>query len=231
MSKGPMQKGARKSERSHEENQERAYIAASRRTDRSLEARVQSARMASEIHKKRTGKGFRISESIVLKEEMYEEEDCDLPRFAALGLHGQTGSLTDSHHGDSTTMSDLLATSDQNWRQNEVNQMFDRMFPFANEHARRLSQQHSPPPPFPPQAPQYLPQFAYSDFNSMQTMPPPIPSAVPQVVDNSFGAFDFSPATPEGEQSLSSVSSPSLAEYMYLDPAQLQQEMTPSPWL
>lgn len=36
-----------------------AYIAASRRSDRGLEARVESARHASEIHKKRTGHGLR----------------------------------------------------------------------------------------------------------------------------------------------------------------------------
>ncbi|KAK8143186.1 hypothetical protein G3M48_007589 [Beauveria asiatica] len=82
-----------KTERSHEENQERAYIAASRRTDRSLEARVQSARMASDIHKRRTGKSFRITEDIVMKEEMYEEEDDDLPRsYRVLGANMQTPS-------------------------------------------------------------------------------------------------------------------------------------------
>lgn len=72
--------------RSHEENQERAYIAASRRADRSIEARLQSARMASDIHRKRTGRGFRITEEIVIKEEMYEEEEDELPRsLRALG--------------------------------------------------------------------------------------------------------------------------------------------------
>jgi hypothetical protein len=64
-----------KTERSHEENQERAYIAASRRNDRSLEARVESARRASEIHKKRTGRGLKVTEQDVMNEEMYEEED------------------------------------------------------------------------------------------------------------------------------------------------------------
>jgi len=64
-----------KTERTHEENQERAYIAASRRSDRSLEARVESARRASEIHKKRTGRAFRVTEEDVMNEEMYEEED------------------------------------------------------------------------------------------------------------------------------------------------------------
>lgn len=57
----------------------RAYIAASRRSDRSLEARLESARRASEIHKKRTGRALRVTEQDVLNEEMYEEEDDDLP--------------------------------------------------------------------------------------------------------------------------------------------------------
>ncbi|KAI9773333.1 MAG: hypothetical protein M1840_007548 [Geoglossum simile] len=82
-----------KTERTHEENQERAYIAASRRSDRSLEARVESARRASEIHKRRTGRSLRVTEQDVVNEEMYEEEDDDLPhpyRRLAAGL--QTGS-------------------------------------------------------------------------------------------------------------------------------------------
>jgi hypothetical protein len=69
-----------KTERTHEENQERAYIAASRRSDRSLEARIESARRASEIHKKRTGRGLRVTEQDVVNEEMYEEEEDDLPQ-------------------------------------------------------------------------------------------------------------------------------------------------------
>jgi len=64
-----------KVERTHQENQERAYIAASRRSDRSLEARVESARRASEIHKQRTGRGLRVTEQDVANEEMYEEEE------------------------------------------------------------------------------------------------------------------------------------------------------------
>ncbi|KAK3485590.1 uncharacterized protein B0T23DRAFT_390674 [Neurospora hispaniola] len=68
--------------RTHEANQERAYVAASRRSDRSLEARLQSARLASEIHKKRTGKGFKITTEAVLNDAMYEEEE--EPRTARL---------------------------------------------------------------------------------------------------------------------------------------------------
>ncbi|QDS71439.1 hypothetical protein FKW77_003592 [Venturia effusa] len=77
-----------KTERTHEENQERAYIAASRRSDRSLEARIESARRASEIHKKRTGRGLRVTEQDVINEEMYEEEDDDLPsQYRRLQAH------------------------------------------------------------------------------------------------------------------------------------------------
>ncbi|OQD75231.1 hypothetical protein PENDEC_c008G00126 [Penicillium decumbens] len=61
--------------RSREENQERAFIAASRRKDRSLDARLESANRASMLHKKRTGKAFHITKEIVEKEAMYEEVD------------------------------------------------------------------------------------------------------------------------------------------------------------
>lgn len=66
-------------ERTHEENVERAFIAASRRCDRTLEARVESAKRASEIHKARTGRGLKITAKDVQNEEMYEEEEDDLP--------------------------------------------------------------------------------------------------------------------------------------------------------
>ncbi|KAG8629709.1 hypothetical protein KVT40_001328 [Elsinoe batatas] len=80
-----------KTERTHEENQERAYIAASRRSDRSLEARIESARRASEIHKRRTGRSLRVTEQDVVNEEMYEEEDDDLPmQYRRLTAHLQT---------------------------------------------------------------------------------------------------------------------------------------------
>lgn len=103
---------ALKTERTHEENQERyecphwlffmvspahtrhrAYIAASRRSDRSLEARVESARRASDIHKRRTGRALKVTEQDVVNEEMYEEEDDDLPmQYRRLTAHLQTGS-------------------------------------------------------------------------------------------------------------------------------------------
>ena len=99
-----------KTERTHAENQERystglirssdltnmqhrAYIAASRRSDRSFERRVESARRAAEIHKRRTGRTLRVTEQNVINDEMYEEEDDDLPKqYRRLTAHLQTGS-------------------------------------------------------------------------------------------------------------------------------------------
>ncbi|KAG5926805.1 hypothetical protein E4U42_002942 [Claviceps africana] len=132
-----LDRGARKTERSHEENQERAYIAASRRADRSIEARVQSARMASEIHRKRTGKGFRITEDIVLQEEMYEEEDEDLPRsYRLLSASMETqspemNSRLDAYLSNKVAMSQMLAKTNDEWRQNAVNKLFAASFPNA----------------------------------------------------------------------------------------------------
>ncbi|PLN81286.1 hypothetical protein BDW42DRAFT_200897 [Aspergillus taichungensis] len=61
--------------RTREENQERAFIAASRRKDRSLDARLESANRASVLHKQRTGKSLNINRDIVEREAMYEEVD------------------------------------------------------------------------------------------------------------------------------------------------------------
>lgn len=131
-------------ERSHEENQERAYIAASRRSDRSLEARVQSARMASEIHKKRTGKSFRISEEIVQKEEMYEEEEDDFPRsYRLLGSHMQTASAEmnsklEAYMSSRLAMSAYMSRMNDSWRENNINQMFAAAFPNLGQQAQHL---------------------------------------------------------------------------------------------
>lgn len=135
----PIPRPQKKTERSHEENQERAYIAALRRTDRSIEARVQSARMASEIHKKRTGKGFKVSEEIVMREEMYEEEDDDLPRhFRALTAHLQTSSPElNSRVNAYLTNQVALATLA---RAKEVDRMFAQHFPGASAVNHQLQQ-------------------------------------------------------------------------------------------
>ena len=58
-----------------------------------MEARVESARRASEIHKRRTGRSLRVTEQDVINEEMYEEEEDDLPsQYRRLTAHLQTNS-------------------------------------------------------------------------------------------------------------------------------------------
>jgi len=133
------ERAQKKTERSHEENKERAYIAASRRADRSIEARVQSARMASEIHKKRTGKGFKISEEIVMKEEMYEEEDDDLPRhYRALAAHLHTSS-PDMNTRLSAYLTGQVAMASMA-RQKEVDKLFAESFPNAARMGQQMAQ-------------------------------------------------------------------------------------------
>ncbi|KAH6900219.1 hypothetical protein B0T10DRAFT_525097 [Thelonectria olida] len=139
-------------ERSHEENQERAYIAASRRADRSIEARVQSARMASEIHKRRTGKAFRITEEIVMKEEMYEEEEDDFPRsYRLLSPNMQTSSAemnnrVETYLTNRVAMSQLL---EQDWRDNAINKAFAETFPNVRPLAQSLQSQRWSAPEYP----------------------------------------------------------------------------------
>ncbi|KZN90114.1 hypothetical protein EN45_002250 [Penicillium chrysogenum] len=76
--------------RSREENQERAFIAASRRKDRSLDARVKSANRASSLHKRRTGRAFHITKEIVEEEGVYEEVDERYQAKRILMLQNQT---------------------------------------------------------------------------------------------------------------------------------------------
>jgi hypothetical protein len=107
---------------------------------------VQSARMASEIHKKRTGKGFRITEEIVMKEEMYEEEEDEFPRsYRLLGSHMQTSSpemnfKVESYLSTRMAMSALLAQNNDDWRENEINRLFAQSFPNVGKQAQHMPQ-------------------------------------------------------------------------------------------
>jgi len=56
---------------------ERSLIAASHRTNRSMEGRMESAMKASEVHYERTGKHFRITEETVKSKGPYEETSGD----------------------------------------------------------------------------------------------------------------------------------------------------------
>lgn len=130
-----------KTERSHEENQERAYIAASRRADRSLEARVQSAKMASDIHRKRTGRGLKVSEEIVLKEEMYEEVEDDMPRpYKYLASHLQTNSPELNHRVSAYIASQTAMANIAKY--NEINKMFSEAFPQAASYSQPMQNSH-----------------------------------------------------------------------------------------
>ncbi|CAK7230407.1 hypothetical protein SBRCBS47491_007575 [Sporothrix bragantina] len=54
-------------------NRERAFVAASRRTDRTIEARIQSAMMASRYHLRLHGRALKINEEVVRGDGIYEE--------------------------------------------------------------------------------------------------------------------------------------------------------------
>jgi hypothetical protein len=92
--------------------------------------------MASEIHKRRTGKAFKISEEIVMKEEMYEEEDEDLPRaYQLLASHLQTQSPDMDYRlnaflANKVAMASMVAgLSDAQWRDSGINRLFRESFP------------------------------------------------------------------------------------------------------
>lgn len=190
-----MDKPQSKTGRSHEENQERAYIAASRRSDRSLEARVQSARMASDIHRKRTGKGFKITEEIVQKEEMYEEEDDDVSRrVGLLGMlppHMRTSSeLLNTRVEHYTKHKYALAeaagrASHKMWLEsNRIHDDFDKAF-------RRLSHPGPQPQHFAPRLSDPGPLFSLFD----QTQPG-MPSQTPRGDDTGVGFSTVAYAQP-----------------------------------
>ncbi|CAM1504250.1 Fc.00g018410.m01.CDS01 [Cosmosporella sp. VM-42] len=148
---------AKKSERTHAENQERAYIAASRRSDRSLEARIQSAKQASTIHKQRTGKALKITDEIVQNEEMYEEEEDYMPRsYKVLAPQMETASHEFNHRIDTflkgkIEMSNLVAATGVRWQhETAINREFAQAFPNATQQAHRLSQQFTPSLPTQP---------------------------------------------------------------------------------
>lgn len=170
---------------------------------------------------------------------MYEE-DALLPRFTAMGLSAPPGFVVDP-----TTVRDLLAESDRSWRENDVNKMFAQMFPHADEHTRRFSQQSSPSsmpsslsPTSPPptfgspasmQLPQHSPQFPQWDSNNLDFAMPQTQTQ-PQVPADLFPPlFDFSSSS-ASDQSMSSMSTPSfggspISEFLHIDPAQTQHEM------
>ncbi|KAF2144576.1 uncharacterized protein K452DRAFT_143839 [Aplosporella prunicola CBS 121167] len=160
-----------KTERTHEENQERAYIAASRRSDRSLEARIESARRASEIHKKRTGRALRVTEQDVVNEEMYEEEDDDLPaQYRRLTAHLHTHSMDfnrklqaylTTHHAGRETLGSMMNS-------------FNQPYPNAPGFAPQMTMMPHPSYPQPQMLP---PQMIHRSPSSYRTTPYRLPQS------------------------------------------------------
>ncbi|KAH8195214.1 hypothetical protein TruAng_010632 [Truncatella angustata] len=94
--------------------------------------------MASEIHRRRTGRGLKVTEEIVIKEEMYEEEEDDLPRqFRHLTRHLQTNSPSMNHRVSAyiTTQAAMASMA----RYNEVNRLFNESFPTAAAYQQQLN--------------------------------------------------------------------------------------------
>lgn len=151
--------------------------------------------MASEIHKKRTGKGFKISEEIVMKEEMYEEEDDDLPRhYRALAAHLQTSS-PDMNSRLSAYLTGQVAMASMA-RQKEVDKLFAESFP----NAARMSQQ--------------MQQSAY--YQGLQTSSPQhSPGFHAPVRSHTMSTFGDRPQAVHRPSHLSATDSRSSGDYAY----------------
>lgn len=124
----------KRTHRTHEENQERAYIAASRRADRDIEHRIRSALKASECRKKRTGRGLKITREAVMGDEQYESEDDD-PATRRFSMPATTSSALTNPYIPHTSRADRYA---------EVDALFAKHFPHIQLSSRWTSQTHPP---------------------------------------------------------------------------------------
>ncbi|KAK0721439.1 hypothetical protein B0T21DRAFT_52490 [Apiosordaria backusii] len=142
-----------KTMKSNLENKERAYVAASRRMDRSLEDRIKSAHQASQVHFERTGKHFRITRENVERGLWYDEID-DMPR-----------------HRINEHQMDAVSRARYQEVDAEFSQVFGRMmpqfpYPPQNVMAYHFSYQpYSVPQPLPPMTAQ---QHMSSGYPGMQ---------------------------------------------------------------
>ncbi|KAK4549120.1 hypothetical protein LTR36_007577 [Oleoguttula mirabilis] len=220
-----------KTERTHEENQERAYIAASRRSDRSLEARVESARRASEIHKRRTGRSLRVTEQDVVNEEMYEEEDDDLPmQYRRLTAHLQTQNadfdrrlhayLT-NHVAMRTALGQAVqdAWSTNNQASNPVNNQghqYQQNAQFMNPGMMQMQQPVYQQPPMMPQ-----PQMYNRSSASYRQTPYPVQSPSGQSMRPNWHNRSASVATPQDAFNYQQQSQPQSAQTSPVEPTKM----------
>lgn len=124
--------------RSRDDYRERAYIAASRRTDRNAKARMESALMASEIHKKRTGKRLHVTKDIVMSDAPYEEEQHSprpqtYPVVPKLNMSMGVGVVSKE-----SLASAKLAKTEEEWRESEINRLFAEAFPNFGKQSQLL---------------------------------------------------------------------------------------------
>lgn len=106
---------------------------------------MDSAYKASAMHKRRTGKGFKLSEEIVKNQEMYEEDDDELPRRASFAVPPSTMPLpagTTIHPRHASLPSSAGDTAAAKLaEQAEVDRLFDEHFPgYSTLRSRHLSQ-------------------------------------------------------------------------------------------
>jgi len=179
----------KKSKQTSLEHKERAFIAASRRSDRDLKARLDSALAASDIHQQRTGKRLRGTEEIVRNEQMYEEEDDMAWHYAHYGQHWQ---LADGHMEG---FPGSLASAAQK-REIEIERTFNEAFPGYRSSVRR-----SLPTNFAPQA---APNIFTSPYAPLQTGPYGAPRVQipPQAEVPSPQAMQISPVQRQSEPHL-----------------------------
>ena len=72
-----------------------------------MDARIESAKRASEIHYQRTGRYLRVRAEDVINEEMYEEEDLDyLTQYRRLSNHIQASGQHSRHRVFKALMKD-----------------------------------------------------------------------------------------------------------------------------
>ena len=133
---------------------------------------MESAKRASEIHKKRTGRYYRITEETVINEQMYEEED-DTPRFRLAGNMQMPNSLLQQRAQAIMSLQmesrRLLGQAVNNTLQH--NPQFQTQAQFVSPGMMQMSQsgfQSSMPPPnmfHSPQTPSGFPQSPFPTPN------------------------------------------------------------------
>lgn len=153
--------------------------------------------MASEIHRRRTGRGLKVTEEIVLKEEMYEEEEDDLPRqYRYLTAHLQTGSSDmNSRVNAYITTQAAMATMA---RYNEINKLFNESFPSAQGMQQRYDQSMYAPPS--------LRAGSLSTASNQGAISPSTVS--PSTKKRSFSEHSQPTETPQASPATVSISSP-----------------------